>query len=151
MNRYGLLALLICLAASSARAEEIIVSVVGSDQTEPQKLCVIGREGNAFWATEQILMNSFPAPKVSLEPFDGREERFAALVAMLSGTLADMPGWQEEPPQAPYVQLALVRDNAAGDTRRTLHLPGLAVPPEVEGLFAELRRYGMECLPPMLR
>jgi hypothetical protein len=112
---------------------------------------VIGREGDAFWATEQILMNSFPAPKLSLEPFDGREERFAALVAMLSGTLTDMPGWQEEPPEAPYVQLALVRDDADVDTRRTLYLPGLAVPPEVEGLFAELWRYGMECLPPVLR
>jgi hypothetical protein len=151
MNRYGLAALLIFLAASSARAEEIFVSVVGTGQAGPQKLCVIGREGNAFWAIEQIATNSFPAPKVSLQPFDGREERFAEVVAMLTGPLTDMPGWQEKTPEAPYVQLALVRDSADDETRRTLYLPGRGVAPQVEGLFAELRRYGMDCLPPVLR
>lgn len=152
MVRFGLVAMFICAAATSVCANEsLVVSIVGGGQDGPQKICVIGREGSDFWAIEQIATNSFPAPKVSLDPFDGRKERFAALVAMLSGSVADLPGWLEDPPEVPYLQLALVRDDANGDSRRTLYLPGLGVPAQVEGLFSELRRYGMDCLPSVVR
>jgi hypothetical protein len=152
MRKSGLVAMLICLAAGSAQAgESLAVSVVGAGEAGPQKICEIGREGSGFWALEQITTNSFPAPKVSLDPFEGREERFAALVAILNGTPADLSGWQQDEPDAPYVQLTLVQDSASGEARRTLYLPGLGVPPDVEGLFGELRRYGMDCLPPVLR
>jgi hypothetical protein len=152
MSRRGFIALLLTLVGTSALAEEsLTLSVVGPGQAGPEKLCVIGQEDGAFWAIEQIASNSFPAPKVGLEPFEGREERFVDIVAMMDGALADIPGWQAEPPEAPYVQLALVRDQSDGEARRDRYLPGGAVPPLIEALFSELRRYGMDCLPPLIR
>ncbi len=143
----------ICVAmASAALAEDkLVLSVVGQGQTAPEKFCVIGFEDGTFWATEQIAMNSFPAPRVALEPFEGRDQSFAELIQLLDGTGPGLSGGRETAPAPPYVKLVLSRGNSEGDIRREAYLAGLAMPPTVARLFGELGRYGMDCLPPVLR
>jgi hypothetical protein len=151
MTRMGLAGLCLALMTSVGFAEESLVfSATQAGQSQPEKLCVIGFDANGFWASEQLMTNSFPAPQVGLEPLDGRDGLFADVVASLAGKDPNIP-WQDEAPEAPYVTITHVMGKGAGETRRVVYLAWGRAPAPVAQLFGDLGRYGMDCLPPTLR
>jgi hypothetical protein len=152
MIRAGLAAMWLTALAPAVSAEErLIFSVTGAGQPGPEKLCEIGFDANGFWAIEQIATNSFPAPRVPLESVETRGQQFADVLAMLDGGAPNVPAWRDAPPDAPYLTLVHAKGEGETATRREAYMPGLGVPPQVAFLFGDIHRYGMDCLPPVLR